>query len=92
MRWGLAWRDFAHAVKPQRWTASAKAPERPWTLRGCRYAFAHPTNKRPYLFSRLTVISGTSVPGVTIDTDWWLPRVVRVMLDVTPGACATAWT
>ena len=25
--------------------------------------------RSPYLFSRLTVISGTSVPGVTIDTD-----------------------
>src|SRR5262249_51234278 len=45
-----------------------------------------------YLFSRLTMISGTSAPGVTIDTDWWLPRVVKVMLDVSPGACATAWT
>jgi len=45
-----------------------------------------------YFFSRLTTISGTSVPGVMIDTDWWLPRVVKVMLDVSPGACATAWT
>src|SRR5579884_720908 len=32
-----------------------------------------------YLFSRLTVTSGTSAPGVTIDTDWWLPRMVMVM-------------
>ena len=45
-----------------------------------------------YFFSRLTTISGTSVPGVMIDTDWWLPRVVKVMLDVSPGAWATAWT
>jgi hypothetical protein len=28
-----------------------------------------PPYTRAYLFSRLTVISGTSVPGVTIDTD-----------------------
>ena len=35
-----------------------------------------------YFFSRLTMTSGTSVPGVTIDTDWWLPRVVTVMFDV----------
>src|SRR5262249_35495491 len=48
--------------------------------------------QRRYFFSRLTVISGTSAPGVTIDTDWWLPRVVKVMFDVSPGACATAWT
>ena len=40
------------------------------------YAALHPgyepthAGERPYLFSRLTVISGTSVPGVTIDTDW----------------------
>ena len=45
---------------------------------------------RCYRFSRLTTTSGTSAPGVTIDTDWWLPRVVMVMLDVTRGAQATA--
>jgi hypothetical protein len=45
---------------------------------------------RCYRFSRFTTTSGTSAPGVTIDTDWWLPRVVIVMLDMTPGAQATA--
>ena len=60
---------------------------------GCRARLgAESLCRRTYLLSRLTVISGTSAPGVTINTDWWLPRVVKVMLDVTPGAWATACT
>jgi hypothetical protein len=37
----------------------------------------------------LTETSGTSVPGVWIDTDWRLPVVRTVMVDVT-GPDATA--
>jgi hypothetical protein len=42
-----------------------------------------------HFFSRLMAISATSVPGVMIDTDWWLPRVVKVMFEVSPMVWAT---
>jgi len=45
--------------------------------------------KRSYFLWRLTVISGTSAPGVVIDTDWRLPRVIKVMFEVTPIVWAT---
>ena len=45
---------------------------------------------KPHFFSRLTAISGTSVPGIMIDTDWWLPRVIKVMFEVRPMVWATA--
>jgi hypothetical protein len=45
-----------------------------------------------YRRSWLTETSGTSAPGVTINTDWWLPRVETVMFDVrAPEATACTW-